>query len=86
MGCDHDLASAKDYHRKHMVCDIHSKALKVIVAGLEHRFCHQCFMVCQSLMGRIKAITSGLLTTMHDATVSAIFHKNVILSITNRNE
>ncbi|GJV68025.1 squamosa promoter-binding-like protein 12 [Tanacetum coccineum] len=38
MGCDRDLASAKDYHRKHRVCDIHSKALKVIVAGLERRF------------------------------------------------
>ncbi|GJY51902.1 squamosa promoter-binding-like protein 12 [Tanacetum coccineum] len=24
------------------VCDIHSKSLKVIVAGLEHRFCQQC--------------------------------------------
>nr|GFA56101.1 squamosa promoter-binding-like protein 12 [Tanacetum cinerariifolium] len=31
-----------DYHRKHMVCDIHSKSLKVIVAGLEHRFYQQC--------------------------------------------
>nr|GEV35195.1 importin subunit alpha-9 [Tanacetum cinerariifolium] len=29
---------AKDYHRKHIVCYIHSKSLKVIVAGLEHRF------------------------------------------------
>ncbi|GKB10472.1 retrotransposon protein, putative, ty1-copia subclass, partial [Tanacetum coccineum] len=28
--------------RKHKVCDIHSKSLKVIVAGLEHRFCQQC--------------------------------------------
>ncbi|GKE49489.1 squamosa promoter-binding-like protein 12, partial [Tanacetum coccineum] len=27
-----------DYHRKHRVCDIHSKSLKVIVASLEHRF------------------------------------------------
>nr|GEV22350.1 hypothetical protein [Tanacetum cinerariifolium] len=27
----------KDYHRKHMVYDIHLKALKVIVVGLKHR-------------------------------------------------
>ncbi|PWA57482.1 SBP-like protein [Artemisia annua] len=42
MGCDRDLSSAKDYHRKHRVCDVHSKSLKVIVAGLERRFCQQC--------------------------------------------
>nr|GEV19682.1 zinc finger, CCHC-type [Tanacetum cinerariifolium] len=34
---------AKDYHRKHRVCYIHSKSLKVIVAGLEHRFYHNVF-------------------------------------------
>ncbi|GKE26512.1 squamosa promoter-binding-like protein 12, partial [Tanacetum coccineum] len=38
MEYDRDLAFAKDYHRKHRVCDIHSKSLKVIVAGLERRF------------------------------------------------
>ncbi|PKA65828.1 Squamosa promoter-binding-like protein 12 [Apostasia shenzhenica] len=41
-GCNTDLISAKDYHRKHRVCDIHSKSAKVIVAGLECRFCQQC--------------------------------------------
>jgi hypothetical protein len=30
------------YHRKHRVCDIHSRSPKVIVAGLESRFCQQC--------------------------------------------
>nr|AQQ11809.1 squamosa-promoter binding protein-like protein [Phyllostachys edulis] len=41
-GCKDDLSSAKDYHRKHKVCEAHSKAPKVVVAGLERRFCQQC--------------------------------------------
>ncbi|XP_073260810.1 squamosa promoter-binding-like protein 2 isoform X1 [Populus alba] len=41
-GCNLDLSSAKDYHRKHRVCESHSKCQKVIVAGLERRFCQQC--------------------------------------------
>jgi hypothetical protein len=41
-GCRTDLSSAKDYHRKHRVCEPHSKAPKVVVAGLERRFCQQC--------------------------------------------
>ncbi|CAA7408312.1 unnamed protein product [Spirodela intermedia] len=41
-GCDLDLTSAKNYHRKHRVCESHSKCPKVIVAGRECRFCQQC--------------------------------------------
>ncbi|KAL2343465.1 hypothetical protein Fmac_004750 [Flemingia macrophylla] len=41
-GCGLDLSSAKDYHRKHRVCESHSKSPKVVVAGLECRFCQQC--------------------------------------------
>ncbi|GAU11753.1 hypothetical protein TSUD_75040 [Trifolium subterraneum] len=41
-GCGLDLSSAKTYHRKHRVCEIHSKSPKVVVAGLESRFCQQC--------------------------------------------
>ncbi|XP_073002575.1 squamosa promoter-binding-like protein 11 isoform X2 [Typha latifolia] len=41
-GCRVDLTSAKDYHRKHRVCEIHSKSPKVVVAGQERRFCQQC--------------------------------------------
>lgn len=41
-GCKVDLSSAKEYHRKHRVCAPHSKAPKVVVAGLERRFCQQC--------------------------------------------
>ncbi|KAE8690852.1 hypothetical protein F3Y22_tig00110893pilonHSYRG00630 [Hibiscus syriacus] len=41
-GCNLDLSSAKDYHRKHRICESHSKSPKVIVRGLELRFCQQC--------------------------------------------
>ncbi|KAJ8628824.1 hypothetical protein MRB53_022147 [Persea americana] len=41
-GCNVDLTGAKDYHRKHRVCESHSKCPKVIVSGLERRFCQQC--------------------------------------------
>ncbi|KAD6794890.1 hypothetical protein E3N88_05786 [Mikania micrantha] len=36
-GCDLDLASAKDYHRRHRICADHSKSPKVVVAGMERR-------------------------------------------------
>jgi hypothetical protein len=41
-GCTTDLSSAKDYHRRHKVCEMHSKASKAIAAGCEQRFCQQC--------------------------------------------
>lgn len=41
-GCHAALVNAKDYHRRHKVCEMHSKAPKVVVSGLEQRFCQQC--------------------------------------------
>lgn len=41
-GCNLDLSSAKDYHRKHRVCEDHSKCPKVVIKGVERRFCQQC--------------------------------------------
>lgn len=41
-GCNLDLSSAKDYHRKHRVCENHSKCPNVVVGGKERRFCQQC--------------------------------------------
>ncbi|KDP28815.1 hypothetical protein JCGZ_14586 [Jatropha curcas] len=41
-GCHVVLVNAKDYHRRHKVCEMHSKAPKVTVLGLEQRFCQQC--------------------------------------------
>ncbi|KAK8487312.1 hypothetical protein V6N11_012815 [Hibiscus sabdariffa] len=41
-GCNADLSNAKHYHRRHKVCEFHSKASTVIAAGLTQRFCQQC--------------------------------------------
>ncbi|KAM0933774.1 putative transcription factor SBP family [Dioscorea sansibarensis] len=41
-GCRSDLSLAKHYHRRHKVCEFHSKATIVIAAGLQQRFCQQC--------------------------------------------
>ncbi|XP_059632030.1 squamosa promoter-binding-like protein 1 isoform X2 [Cornus florida] len=40
--CRADLSSAKDYHRRHKVCDIHSKASRALVGNVLQRFCQQC--------------------------------------------
>ncbi|KVI02198.1 Transcription factor, SBP-box [Cynara cardunculus var. scolymus] len=36
--CAADLAVAKRYHRRHKVCEVHSKAPVVVVAGILQRF------------------------------------------------
>ncbi|KAL8495536.1 hypothetical protein ACS0TY_019606 [Phlomoides rotata] len=41
-GCAVLLVNAKDYHRRHKVCEMHAKAPKVVVGGIEQRFCQQC--------------------------------------------
>ncbi|CAL9239983.1 unnamed protein product [Arabidopsis halleri] len=41
-GCNMDLSSSKDYHKRHRVCEAHSKTSVVVVKGLEQRFCQQC--------------------------------------------
>ncbi|TVU14651.1 hypothetical protein EJB05_38133, partial [Eragrostis curvula] len=43
-GCMADLSKAKRYHRRHRVCENHSKAPVVITAGaiMPQRFCQQC--------------------------------------------
>ncbi|XP_057464853.1 squamosa promoter-binding-like protein 16 [Actinidia eriantha] len=41
-GCKKDLSSCKDYHKRHKVCEVHSKTAKVVVNGIEQRFCQQC--------------------------------------------
>ncbi|CAL5399243.1 unnamed protein product [Camellia sinensis] len=41
-GCNKDLSSSKSYHKRHKVCDIHSKTARVIVNSIEQRFCQQC--------------------------------------------
>ncbi|KAM7253997.1 hypothetical protein ACFE04_031679 [Oxalis oulophora] len=41
-GCNSDLSLCKDYHRRHKVCELHSKTPEVTVGGQKQRFCQQC--------------------------------------------
>ncbi|XP_022885384.1 teosinte glume architecture 1-like [Olea europaea var. sylvestris] len=41
-GCVADLSLCREYHRRHKVCEIHSKTAKVTIGGREQRFCQQC--------------------------------------------
>lgn len=41
-GCHVALVEAKEYHRRHKVCEMHAKAPRVVVLGLDQRFCQQC--------------------------------------------
>ncbi|KAL7144261.1 hypothetical protein ABFS83_07G000500 [Erythranthe nasuta] len=40
--CRADLSNAKDYHRRHKVCDLHSKSTSALVGDVMQRFCQQC--------------------------------------------
>lgn len=40
--CGANLADARRYHRRHKVCEFHSKSPVVIISGLRQRFCQQC--------------------------------------------
>nr|UER43247.1 SPL14.2 protein [Populus tomentosa] len=40
--CKENLTTAKDYHRRHKVCEVHSKATKALVGKQMQRFCQQC--------------------------------------------
>ncbi|XVF62274.1 hypothetical protein PTKIN_Ptkin08bG0204400 [Pterospermum kingtungense] len=40
--CGADLKDAKQYHRRHKLCEQHAKAAFVLVRGIPQRFCQQC--------------------------------------------
>ncbi|XP_020593157.1 squamosa promoter-binding-like protein 15 isoform X2 [Phalaenopsis equestris] len=40
--CRTDLSNAKDYHRRHKVCELHSKVANALVGPQMQRFCQQC--------------------------------------------
>lgn len=41
-GCISDLSNCRDYHRRHKVCELHSKTPEVTIGGHKQRFCQQC--------------------------------------------
>ncbi|KAA8527982.1 hypothetical protein F0562_035149 [Nyssa sinensis] len=40
--CRADLSNAKGYHRRHKVCEMHSKVSRAMVGNVTQRFCQQC--------------------------------------------
>ncbi|XWS47793.1 hypothetical protein CRYUN_Cryun13aG0015600 [Craigia yunnanensis] len=40
--CNSDLRNCRDYHRRHKVCELHSKTAQVMINGQKQRFCQQC--------------------------------------------
>ncbi|CAF2078751.1 unnamed protein product [Brassica oleracea var. botrytis] len=40
--CTANLTEAKQYYRRHKVCEVHAKASAATVSGAKHRFCQQC--------------------------------------------
>ncbi|XP_061341560.1 squamosa promoter-binding protein 1-like [Gastrolobium bilobum] len=40
--CNADLSDAKQYHKRHKVCEYHAKATAVLIAEQQQRFCQQC--------------------------------------------
>lgn len=41
-GCNADLSNCREYHRRHKVCELHSKTPQVTINGHKQRFCQQC--------------------------------------------
>lgn len=41
-GCNADLTNCREYHRRHKVCEVHSKTPEVTINGKKLRFCQQC--------------------------------------------
>ncbi|KAF8099639.1 hypothetical protein N665_0240s0014 [Sinapis alba] len=41
-GCDSDFSNCREYHKRHKVCDVHSKTPVVTINGHKQRFCQQC--------------------------------------------
>lgn len=65
-GCNMDLSSSKDYHKRHKVCEIHSKTARVIVNGIEQRFCQQC--------SRLASVAASVLYLAVNFNTCAKFH------------
>lgn len=65
-GCKSDLSICREYHRRHRVCERHSKTPVVIVGGKDQRFCQQCSRYeTRSMILMDKEFISILLTDLY---------------------
>lgn len=65
--CGTDLSKAKDYHRRHKVCEMHSKASRALVGNVMQRFCQQC---SRSLLSFIMTFCCFIFVLVHFSAVS----------------
>lgn len=82
-GCNADLSHAKHYHRRHKVCEFHSKASTVIAAGFTQRFCQQCsrLFICLFLCLKSPKCLSGSSLHPHAFLKSLFPNRLIRLSI-----
>lgn len=52
-GCTVNLSSARDYNKRHKVCEVHTKSGVVRIKNVEHRFCQQCSRLVGDLLVKL---------------------------------
>ena len=52
-GCHADLSGARDYHKRHKVCEAHTRTSLVRIKNIEHRFCQQCSRLVSNFFVRL---------------------------------
>lgn len=53
-GCHADLSGARDYHKRHKVCEAHTRTTVVCIKNVEHRFCQQCSRLVTNFVVRLQ--------------------------------
>lgn len=59
-GCNADLSICRDYHRRHKVCEAHSKTPTVTIGGREQRFCQQCSRLFLKIISLFKHLNYAI--------------------------
>lgn len=55
-GCHADLSGARDYHKRHKVCEAHTRTTVVCINNVEHRFCQQCSRLVTNFVVRLQLL------------------------------
>jgi hypothetical protein len=54
--CHADLSGARDYHKRHKVCEAHTRTTVVCIKNVEHRFCQQCSRLVTNFVVRLQLL------------------------------
>lgn len=55
-GCHADLSGGRDYHKRHKVCEAHTRTTVVCIKKVEHRFCQQCSRLATNFVVRLQLL------------------------------